>query len=165
MNFLNRDSSIVEVAEYLREDVTQYCNNLPELNWPPSFEELTADNRLPPTSVSLFLTNLMKSKKHNISRLIYSFSADFIHGVIRGETITAKHCLMALRLHKIIGMKSVVQITSRLGHCLSYDKTAQALKAQILANNSFALPIKPKSSSDIVLTYFWVDNFDMKWCN
>ena len=83
MNFLNRDSSIVQVAEYLREDVTQYCNNLPELNWPPSVEELTADNRLPPTSVSLFLTNLMKSKKHNISRLIYSFSAEFIHGVIK----------------------------------------------------------------------------------
>ena len=106
----------------------------------------------------------MKSKNHNISRLIDSVSADFIHGVSRGETITAKHCLVALRLHfKIIGKKSVVQITSRLGHCLSYDKTlgietAQALKAQILANNSSALSIKPTSASDIALTSGW-NNF------
>ena len=59
-----------------------------------------------------------------------------------------------------------IQITNRLGHCLSYDKTleietAQALKAQVLANNSSALPVKPTSLSDTVLTYFWVDNFDM----
>ena len=65
--------------------------------------ELTADNRLPPASVTLFLTNLLKCPSHkeitpNVSRLVESFSYDLIHGVSKGNVITAKHFLLGLGL-------------------------------------------------------------------
>ena len=40
-------------------------------------------------------------------------------------------------------------------------ETAQAEAAQMLATESGALPLKPASRTETVLTYFWVDNFDM----
>ena len=51
-----------------------------------------------------------------------------------------------------------------LGHCIDYNlvceiETAEA--AQQIANCSGALSIKPVSSNQSVLMYFWVDNFDM----
>ena len=40
-------------------------------------------------------------------------------------------------------------------------ETAQAETAQMLATESGALPLKPASRTETVLTCFWVDNFDM----
>ena len=40
------------------------------LNWPPTHGELMSDDRLPPPSVSLFLTNLLKTSKHGVTRNI-----------------------------------------------------------------------------------------------
>ena len=49
---------------------------------------------------------------------------------------------------------------------ISYDltcdiETAEAVKAQKIAERSSALPLKPISETDVVLSYFWVDNFDV----
>ena len=104
------DKDIIEVARYIRKDIEKYCLGLPELGWPPTIEELTADNRLPPASVTLFLTNLLKCPSHkeiipNVSRLVESFSYDLIHGVSKGNVITAKHFLLGLGLHSISGQK------------------------------------------------------------
>ena len=81
----DKESSIKRVAIYLREDIEEYCKSLPPLNWPPTVEELCTENRLPPASVTLFLTNLLKSKDDiqtvKVNRLVDSYSADFIHGV------------------------------------------------------------------------------------
>ena len=54
-----------------------------------------------------------------------------------------------------------------LGHCISYDltceiETTQALKAKELAEKSSVLSLRPVSEDNIVLTYLWVDNFDLK---
>ena len=160
----------MRVANYLRNDILEYCSSLSNLNWPPSIDELTKEDRLPPTSVTLFLTNLLKSADHSlkpyVQRLIDSYSLDMIHGVSRGSVITSKHFLLGLGLHNITGQKKVVQLANRFGHSISYDKVcdielAQALKAQTLAEENTGLPLKPATESDTVLTVFWVDNFDM----
>ena len=64
-----------------------------------------------------------------------SYSADLIHGVSIGQVLTAKHYLLGSGLHSLTGQKKVVQLTSWLGNCMTYDKvldieTVQAQKAQ-----------------------------------
>ena len=59
----------------------------------------------------------------------------------------------------------VVEIYKKLGHCINHytaseTETVQAMRAQQLAEKSSVLPVIPNSDKDIVLTYFWVDNFD-----
>ena len=88
-----------------------------------------------------------------------------VYGVTKGKTIPAKHFLLALGLHNITGKKMVVEINNKLGHCINYNttcetETAQAMRAQQLAEKSSVLPIIPNSDKNIVLTYFWADNSD-----
>ena len=170
LKMADKESSIKRVANFLREDIQEYCQSLPPLSWPPTIEELCTENRLPPASVTLFLTNLLKSSDESqtekVNRLVDSYSADFIHGVSKGSCITKKHFLLALGIHNLTGQKKVTQITHRLGHSISYGKTceielAQAQKAQELAKKSSMLPLKPITALDYVLTVFWADNFDM----
>ena len=57
------------------------------------------------------------------------------------------------------------EINNKLGHCINYNttceiETSQAMRAQQLAEKSSILPITPNSDKDIVLTYFWANNFD-----
>ena len=59
----------------------------------------------------------------------------------------------------------VVEINNKLSHCINYNttceiETAQTMRAQQLSEKSSILPIIPNSDKDIVLTYFWADNFD-----
>ena len=166
----DKKSCIQRVASFLRENIQEYCKSLPPLSLPPTIEELFTENRLPPASITLFLTNLLKSSDESqtekVSRLVESYSADFIHGVSKGACIKKKHFLLALGLHNLTGQKKVTQITHRLGHSISYGKTsetelAQAQKAQELAKLSSMLPLKLITALDYVLTVFWADNFDM----
>ena len=85
----------------------------------------------------------------------------------RGKVITAKHFLLELGLHNINAQKKPVAINHRLGHSIDYKfvceiETALAEAAQVLANENGALPVKPSSDNEAVLTFFWADNFDMK---
>ena len=61
------------------------------LNWPPTLEELMSDDRLPQPSVLLFLTKILKSSKHGVTRnirtLVNPYSSDFIHSVSKGEVL------------------------------------------------------------------------------
>ena len=88
-----------------------------------------------------------------------------VYGVTKGKTIPAKHFLLALGLHNVTGKKMVVEINNKLGHCMNCNtaseiETAQAMRAQQLTEKSSILPIIPNSDKDIVLTYFWANNFD-----
>ena len=101
-----------------------------------------------------------------LTRLLESYTSDLIHGVTRGKVITTKHFLLGLGLHDITGQRLPIQILHRLGHCINYNfvceiETAQAETPQMLATESGALPLKPASRTETILTYFWVDNFDM----
>ena len=61
------DQIITTAAKYIRSNIENYCNNLSPLNWPTTIEELIKDERMPPTSVILFLNNLFKHSKHTVS--------------------------------------------------------------------------------------------------
>ena len=79
--------------------------------------------------------------------------------------MTAKQFLLALGLYNITGTRKVVDILSRLGHCINSKttceiETAQAVKSQALSKRSSALPLFTIEQSSFVLTVFWVDNFE-----
>ena len=59
--------SFYNCSRYIRSGIDNYCNNLPPLNWPPTIEELMKSKRLSPTSVILFLKNLLKHSKYTVS--------------------------------------------------------------------------------------------------
>ena len=165
-----REHLLRQAAECLREYILEHAQSIPDLAWPPRIEELSCDARKPPETLESFLSHLLKNKDHpnrdTANRLVQSYSSDLIHGVTRGKTITAKHFFLGLGLHNLTGQKVPIQVMHHLGHCIDYNlvceiETAQAEAAQQIANSSGALPIKPVSSNQSVLTYFWVDNFDM----
>ena len=85
-----------------------------------------------------------------------------VYGVTKGKIIPAKHFLSVLDLHKITRKKMVVEINNKLSHCISYNtsETAQAMRAQQLAEKSSILSVISNSDKDIVLTYLWADKFD-----
>ena len=168
--FNDKEHLLNQAAEYLRADIEEHAKNLPELSWPINIGELDSENRSPPESVKSFLTQLLSNKDHPnreaLTRLIESYTSDLIHGVTRGKVIATKHFLLGLGLHNITGQRLPIQIRHRLGHCMDYSffcetETAQAETAQMLATESGALPLKSASTTETVLTYFWVDNFDM----
>ena len=108
--------------------------------------------------------NIIRSS--NVLRLIDSYASDLIYGVTRGKVMTAKHFHLALGLHNITGMKNPIEICNRLRHRIPYHltmeiQTAQAQKALTLAEASSFLPLKPAKESDVVLTFYWVNNFDV----
>ena len=109
---------------------------------------------------------MLKKSAISLYILLYSYTADLVFGVTGGKVITAKHFLLATGLHNITGSKKVIEITSRLGHSLDYlstcdIETAQARKMQVLDEEVSILPLKPKDSTSLVRTFFWVDNFDV----
>ena len=56
------DHITTTVAKYIRSDI-ENNRNFPPLNWPPAIEELMKDERMSPTSVILFLEDLLKHSK------------------------------------------------------------------------------------------------------
>ena len=126
IKFDNSEECVLRAAEYLREDILQYSEKLPELSWSPNVEEVTAKERNPPPLVLKFIEHLLKSsQKHstirsdNVTRLINPYASDLVHGVTRGKVTTAKHFLLALGMHNLTGQKKVIEINNRLGHCIS----------------------------------------------
>ena len=150
-----------------------YAGQLPDLNWPPTIEELTGREQLPPPLLLKFLHELLLKDTKNPSkyserslRMVNSYAADMIYGVSKGKVVTAKHFLLALGLHNLTGTRKVIDINHRLGHCISYNEvcdveTALAQKAQALALTDTILELQPKRENEVVLTFFWVDNFDV----
>ena len=86
----SRDDSIKIVAKYLKDDIKDKCENLSELSWPITIEQLLQEDRSPPDSVKLFLEHLLRTDTHTIEsgttvqRLIDSYAQDLVHGVTRG---------------------------------------------------------------------------------
>ena len=60
-------------------------------------------------------------------------------------------------LHNITGSNRVIEINSKLGHCIDYN-----LVCEILAEKSTILPLRPKGLNDAVNSWFWCDNHDEK---
>ena len=168
MPTLDPESNIVLVAKQLREDIVTFCNAVPEHKWPPTFETLSEEYGNPPDSIKLFLKHLLSSEKSNKDstyRLIDSFTSDFIHNISHGKVITPKHYLFALGLHNLTGQRQPVEITNKLGHCISYGtcceiETALSEAAIEKSKKTNILKIRP-IDHEYISTWFWVDNFDI----
>ena len=97
--------------------------------------------------------------RDSVDHVVHSIASDLVAGVTNGKIKTAKQFLLALGLHNITGTNKVLDIVSRLGHCINYKttreiETAQAIKAQALSERSPALPLVPIEQSSFVLIVF-----------
>ena len=73
----NKENCILEAGKYIRDDIEKYVESLDPLNHPPTIEEFMKENRLPPPSVTLFMTSILKSRK-NTCVVKYSTTDRFI---------------------------------------------------------------------------------------
>ena len=166
---IDKVSSINEVASIIKLDIVSYCKTLPEMSWPPKIEEI--ERREMPESMRIFLTKLMSGKEHatvnneNVKRLVNSFRSDIINAMMRGRILSKEHYLLSLRLHSMIGTRTIITILNKLGHCLNYNKTCEIETAIaesnfIRAKEKNILPILAVED-EIILTFFSTDNFDV----
>ena len=156
----NKDLIIKEAAQLLRSDIMEYLNNLPEIPWPPHIDSFDKAEHFP-DSISLVVVKQQKMSKEFVNW----FTPDFIQSISGKKITTAKHLVLALRLHNMTEQKKIIQILKKLGHCISYNltcetETSQAQVSIIEQENNSILPILPTADDDIIITYFWVDNFD-----
>ena len=60
----------------------------------------------------------------------------------------------------------ILKVINKLGHCISYEKTCEieTALAEIAIHQSNGMNILPllPTENETILTYFWVDNFDVK---
>ena len=101
----------------------------------------------------------------NVKRLVNSFGSDIVNGEMKVRMLTKKQYFLSLSLHSMIGTRSVITILKKLGHCLNYNKTCEIETAiadltSIRAKEKNILTILPVGD-EIILIFFWTDNFDV----
>ena len=77
-----------------------------------------------------------------------------------------KHFLIGLGVHNLTGQRNVVEILSKFGHSVSYTMASEILTANAescleKSKLTSLLPLHPSRACEIVLSHFWVDNFDL----
>ena len=60
-------SCVVEARKCLREDILGCCEQLPQIFWPLMIDQLSISETDLPKLVTLFMTELLKTKRHNFS--------------------------------------------------------------------------------------------------
>ena len=107
ISFKDKTGCILKAAEYIRNDVKEYCNSFPDIKWPPDVNELLEIEKSKLNSLIFFLEKLLKTSENNVSesttKLGNSFSADIVSAVGKGKIITSKQFLLALGIHNITG--------------------------------------------------------------
>ena len=167
MPWFEPQSNIVSVAKQLREDIISYCNTVPEHKWSPTFESdsrIQRSIRLTQTFSKKFTTEKSRTNREKACLMIDSVTSDFINNISNRKIITPKY-LLALGWHILKGPKQPVVIANQLGDCMSYDpgcevETSLSEAAILKSKETSILPIRPEDSQ-IVMTVFWVDNFDI----
>ena len=105
----HRQDTIQAAASYL----TTHADNLQEIIWPPTIEQLPTEERKPPESVRKFFESILSQPGRcdnvNAPRLVDSFSQDLVHGVPKGRTIMEKHFLVGLGIHNLTGQRNVLK--------------------------------------------------------
>ena len=166
---VDEESQIRATAKSLRENILNKYNELQDLNWPQTSEELQEYSQTPPKSVCIFLERLIKYDDHNITekqaRLISSVTQDIVFAVSRRKVMQRKHLLVALGRHSFTGSRKIIDIVHKLGHCISYNLMSDTEGAQ--ANCFFRsskkveiLPVNLSSKNDVVRPFFWADNYN-----
>jgi len=91
ISFNDRNGCIIKCAEYICEDILKFAEKLPDVGWPPSLEELNGPERVPPSTILLFLRHLLSHDQSSVSegiqRRINSYASDIISSVTKGKTI------------------------------------------------------------------------------
>ena len=91
------DRCLKNVACRIRNDLLIYCEKIGKNNWPPTIESAIGEYGKLLASVELFLSCLLQDNEvskrkngntENLSRLVDSFTADFVHAVSKGKLIT-----------------------------------------------------------------------------
>ena len=122
--FNAHDQIIKQAANYLRNDILECAKRIFELIWPSCLGELNSQGRRPPDCLTAFITHLLtgsdQQNSESVDRLLKSYASDLIHGVTRGNVITAKHFLLGQGLHNMTGQKKPVEVNHRLGHSIDY---------------------------------------------
>ena len=92
---VDEESQIRATAKSLKEDILNKYDELQDINWPLTSEELQEDSRTPPKSLCIFLETLIKYDDHRITekqaRLISSITQDIVFAVTRGKVMQRKH--------------------------------------------------------------------------
>ena len=149
---VNRNTSAEEAASLISEGIKKQCAIDPEKNsWLPKRSEL---QQLPvPDSLKLCFQSLLATTRY--------FRCCMISSVTNRSILTAKHFLFATGLYSITGMKQIIQILHKMGHCMSYNKTSEIETAITETKQSNVLPSLP-IGEETVLTYSWAEK---KWKN
>ena len=96
---VDKESQIRAAAKSLKEDILNKYDELQDLNWPPTSEELQEDSQAAPKSLCIFLEMLIKYDNHSRAekqaRLIASVTQDIVFAVTRGKVMQLKHFLLA----------------------------------------------------------------------
>ena len=155
----------------MRKDINSHVSNLEEIVWPTTIEKLSSAERKPPESARDFfetaLTNESCQDSNSVSCLADSFSQDLKHGITKRKVIMEKHFLIWLGVHNLTGKKNIVEILNKFGHSLSYSAASGILTAYAKSNiekskSSSLLPLQPSNPDEIILHYFWFDNFALE---
>ena len=99
-----------------------------------NIEAVSDDSRKPPDSVYIFLQKLLNPRNKasaNVSRVIESLAQDIAFAVMKGKVLQRKQFILALGLHSFTGGRKVIDITHKLGHCMSYNLTSKIESAQV----------------------------------
>ena len=72
----------------------------------------------------------------SVDRTVHSIASGLVAGVTNGKIMTAKQFLLVLGLHNVTGTRKVVDIVSRLGHCINYKTTCEIETAQAIKSSS-----------------------------
>ena len=164
---------LLKAAEYLYNDILEHIASCDTSNWPPTFENLNESDRNFPTSLSLLLTKILKSKENPLSgsmqRYVHSFGSDLVNAMANGKIVTLKHFLLGLGLHNIAGLRMPIKVLSHLGHCIDRNlaceiETAEAeIALQWLAEHEISSIQQDHKDSDVQhIVFWWFDNFNQK---
>ena len=130
------EDNVKTAASIIQKDIMNKFKDLPDINWPPTSEQLSNPSRKPPESLYTFLKSLLHYDNHhadlssNLNRLMESFAQDLVSGVTRVNVVQSKHFLLGLGLHNLTGGRKVIDIVHKLGHCISYNATCEIETAQ-----------------------------------
>ena len=164
---------LLKAAEYLCNDILEHIASCDTSNWPPTIENLSEFDRNFPTSLSLLLTKILKSKDNPLSgsmqRYVHSFGSYLVNAMANGKIVTLEHFLSGLGLHNITGLRMPTKVLSHLGHCIDYNlvceiETAEAeIALQWLAEHEISSIQQDYEDSDVQhIVFWWSDNFSQK---
>ena len=96
VNFKDKTGCIINAAEYLQEEIIEYCSGLSEWGWPTEVKELIKNERSLAANLQVFMrstfNNYVNKAKlsESIERAVNSIALDIVVGVTQGKSLIFK---------------------------------------------------------------------------